>query len=162
MKKIILFLLTLAMLVTLCACGETAQTDSTASNVPVIRLQDYTYEKVDGGICIQFYKGYDANVVIPAEIDGMPVVEIGPNAFDGSIFLRTVVVPDTVTKIGRDAFKDCTTLTKVKLPDGLQELGVRAFENCASLTDITLPDGLKYIGTDAFAGCDRLPFEMTQ
>jgi len=164
MKKIILFLLTLALFVTLSACGETDQTDSTASDIPVIRLQDYTYEKIDGGIRIQFYKGFDEHVTIPDTIDGLPVVEIGPSAFDGRIFLATVVIPDTVTKIGFDAFKDCSLLTKVTLPDGLQELGARAFENCVLLTDITLPDGVQFVGEDAFAGCTSLsnPPKSTQ
>ncbi len=152
-KETLAIILAVIMLVTLAACGNTDETSNNVSTALTIRLQDYSYETVEGGIRIQFYNGFDEHVTIPDTIDGLPVAEIGPSAFDGSIFLHTVVIPDTVTKIGYDAFKDCTTLTKVVLPDGLQDIGSRAFLNCILLSDITLPDGLRNIGYDVFEGC---------
>ncbi|MBR3928248.1 MAG: Ig-like domain-containing protein, partial [Clostridia bacterium] len=52
-----------------------------------------------------------AKVVIPALVNGVPVVRIDNEAFMNATKLTTVSVPETVTVIGARAFKGCTALT---------------------------------------------------
>lgn len=97
--------------------------------------------------------GFDANkssVEIPDEIDGLPVVRIGDNAFYDSIKLKTIKIPDSVTYIGEYAFYRCTNLESIILPEGLTEIGSNAFDSCESLKSIELPSSLKTIGEYAF------------
>lgn len=84
----------------------------------------------DAGVTIVKYRGKRSRVVVPAEIEGRPVVAIG----DG-------------------AFVDCDSLTSVSLPNGLQSVGDKAFMRCGSLTSVSFPDGLQSVGDSAFYGC---------
>lgn len=59
------------------------------------------------------YAGDGAEVVIPADIDGIPVRAIGENAFSGSKTLTIVHLPNSVTSIGKYAFSDCKSLKNV-------------------------------------------------
>jgi len=52
-----------------------------------------------------------ANVVIPAVVNGIPVVRIDTEAFMNATKLVKVSVPETVTVVGARAFKGCTALT---------------------------------------------------
>lgn len=96
-------------------------------------------------------------IIIPSEIDGEKIVEIGSFAFDSNK-LKSVVIPSSVEIIGDEAFADCTQLTIVEFEpnSNLYEIGVFAFGNCISLRDIVLPDGLKNIGGYAFEDCDSI------
>ena len=59
------------------------------------------------------YTGSDANVVIPASIDGTPVTSIGQAAFMSKGGIETVVIPSTVTYIAAYVFDYCSDLTDV-------------------------------------------------
>ncbi len=51
------------------------------------------------------------NITILSNIDGVPVTEIGDNAFDGSYCaITTVTIPSSITNIARWYFKDCGIL----------------------------------------------------
>ena len=102
----------------------------------------------------------DAEVaVIPAEVDGMPVRDIGQEAFScpNSKRLRKVFVPDSVTCIGRSAFAGCRALEQVRLPDVLDTLGAGCFKGCVSLETVNVPKSIRCVGVAPFEGCDRLP-----
>ena len=49
----------------------------------------------------------DANVVIPASYNGMPVTKISNSAFSYCDSLISVTIPDSVTTIGAYAFSGC-------------------------------------------------------
>ena len=119
---------------------------------------DYEYEinEDEGYSTITRYVGRDASVVIPSEIGGMPVLEIGQKAFLGETGLVRIELPDSVTRIGVSAFSGCEKLESVKLAEGLKEIGVEAFAGCRSLKSIDLPESLEGINDAAFAGCSSL------
>ena len=119
---------------------------------------DYEYEiyEEEGYSTITRYVGRDASVVIPSEIGGMPVLEIGQKAFLGETGLVRIELPDSVTRIGVSAFSGCEKLESVKLAEGLKEIGVEAFAGCRSLKSIDLPESLEGINDAAFAGCSSL------
>lgn len=149
---------------------------------------DFIYEVASdySSVLIIRYKGNDADVVIPAEIEGIPVTGIGTSAFLNNTTVESVIIPDTVISLtgraytGNDGcFKGCTSLKSVVIPDtidvipeacfygcasledivlpvGLTEIPSFAFYKCSSLTSLVVPDGVTSIGRNAFSGCTSL------
>ena len=123
---------------------------------------EYTYAVSDDGkgAIITAYTGKGGDVVVPARINKLPVVEIGDGAFRGKSRddddprpgdeVVSVVVPAGVVKIGRGAFTDCRKLTSVILPDTVEEIWEVAFRGSASLHTVNIPAGIKVIGLNAF------------
>ena len=132
------------------------------------------YRKTESGIEIVKLHGRCAEVRIPAEIDGMPVVAVAERAFavkeelpvaepqeemDAEIIfvteapaevtegqaLRRVFLPDSIETIGSYAFHGCSALERVSLPAKLQGISLRMFDGCGSLEQVTLPAGLKSV-----------------
>ena len=100
---------------------------------------DYTYALLeDGGVRITGYDGEDAELTVPAELDGHPVREIGEEAFFGCDNLTSVTLSDGLTSIGDSAFIYCDSLTSVTLPDSLTSIGVGAFEDCPETLTLTV------------------------
>ena len=90
---------------------------------------DYTYVLLeDGGARITGYDGEDAELTVPAELDGHPVREIGDSAFSWCFSLTTVTLPEGLASIGDDAFYYCDSLTAISLPEGLTAIGNHAFK----------------------------------
>ncbi|MGN0613191.1 MAG: cohesin domain-containing protein, partial [Porcipelethomonas sp.] len=56
-----------------------------------------------------------AAVVIPDEIDGLPVTKIGARAFEGCYGIKEIVIPDFITSIGAYAFAGCFCLTSITI-----------------------------------------------
>jgi hypothetical protein len=119
-----------------------------------VESSDFTYTVLNGSfISITGYTGSDPEVVIPDEIDGYIVQEIGQYAFYDCTSLTTISLPSTLTAIRQMAFSGCTGLTTVSLPNTLKTLDGSAFYQCASLTRINLPSTLTTINSNAFYGC---------
>ena len=106
--------------------------------------------KEDGTLKVTGYAGYDTEYVIPAEINGKKITEIGMTAFYECTSLTKVTIPDGITSIGVEAFNRCTSLTDIVLPDSLTNIGNGAFANCTSLKSVTIPAGVTNIGEYAF------------
>ena len=98
----------------------------------------------------------DVDIVIPKFIDGVPVVEIGHDAFNHCEKIKSVFIPDSVTSIGNSAFYGCSSLSTITIPDGVTSIGDSAFNLCLSLSSITIPDSVTSIGDYAFLGCKSL------
>lgn len=111
------------------------------------------------------------NLVIPNEINGLPVTKIGWAAFSNnhltSVFipnsvitianlafdnnnLSTVVIPESVETIGWLAFSN-NNLQAVSLPAGIERLEDGAFYS-NELTDILIPNNVTFIGVNSFKG----------
>lgn len=94
--------------------------------------------------------------VVPSEIDGCPVTEIGSLAFAFSGDLGRVVLPKTVRKIGEGAFYGCSSLVNVNIPYGVSEIGTTAFKNCVSLKSVIIPSSVTRIEGETFIHCESL------
>lgn len=115
----------------------------------------------------------DSVVVIPRELNGIPVTEIKryafadckdidavsipdtvtviqSHAFAGSSIKR-IFIPDSVTQIGDSAFAECRKLTELILPNSLTSVGSRFVSGTSSLSEIIIPQSLTRIGNDSFA-----------
>lgn len=117
---------------------------------------DLEYEVLDRGVIITKYTGSSRDVVIPDEIDGVAVVEIGFYAFEAKYDVRSVVVPETVTLIGECAFMDCASLETVNIPEAVTGIDRGAFAACTSLKEITIPSNVTYVREEAFTACESL------
>ena len=107
---------------------------------PVNDPSDFLYEKGTNSVTITGFRRQEditaaasgsRDIVIPPEIDGLPVTGIGQGAF-------------------RDAVCDC-----VILPPTVKVVNVHAFDNC-TLRELTLFDGISQITDYAFSGCENL------
>lgn len=95
-------------------------------------------------------------IVIPSEIEGLPVTSIGSMSFDFCTSLKSVIISNGVTSIGYHAFTGCTGLTEITMPNSLTSIGEGAFFWCTGLTSITIPNSVTDIGSSAFDGCNAL------
>ena len=121
-----------------------------------------TFKAEEGKIGPLQYRKYDTFVVIsgcdpeaetveiPEQIDGVPVMGIGEDAFYGCN-LTSVTIPDSVLTIEYRAFAACKNLKEVHLPAQLSGIEFDAFKGCTALEEVTLPEDLVMIGTGAFA-----------
>ena len=103
------------------------------------------------------------DVIIPAEIDGYIVTEIGDRCFTEQTGIFTAEIPATVTYVGEYAFEKCYGLSTVSFGydfnnagGGTQVIGEGAFMNCYGMQSVYLPAGLKVIDDRVFSDCSAL------
>lgn len=65
---------------------------------------EYKFDEEQGGVVITKYTGEAENVIIPAILDGKPVVKIDEEAFCECRHIVSVKIPESVTDIGEGAF----------------------------------------------------------
>ena len=117
---------------------------------------DWTYSVSGSQATITGYSGDGGAVEIPALLDGVSVVKVGPEAFFNNTSITSITIPDSVTSIEYAAFDSCTSLASVTIGNSVTSIGEDAFRFCTSLTNITIPDSVTSIGDYAFAVCPRL------
>ncbi len=128
---------------------------------------DFSYEIVDGKtVTITGYTGPASmnNLIIPQEIEGLPVTKIGWNAFENQAGLTgKLVIPDTVTFIGGSAFSGCSGFTgDLIIPVQVTAIEYGAFQSCSGFNGIlSIPDSVTTIGNYAFGGCYNLTGDLT-
>lgn len=119
----------------------------------------------EGARLLRVY-GMTAEAVLPGEIEGIPVTEIGAYCFaerahlpehyettraktaiSGQLrelsggYIEKVVLPDSVKRIGNLAFYNCTALRLLEFGSELAEIGSDAFMNCKNLHHMTVHCG---------------------
>lgn len=135
----------------------------------------FIYETFDGTVTILGYSGLESEIIIPEEIDGLPVTAIAENAFKKMAGLVSVTVADSVKVIDyafvscpdlesvhigssvlamNGAFKDCPKLKSVTGGESAIEMS-EAFMNCVSLESGVIPSGVTSC-VSAFKGCKNL------
>ena len=143
----------------------------TAEAIDIKKYGDYEYITIlDREVLITSYMGKDRNVIIPSEIDGLPVTEIGNHCFNGSgrkvsyngtesenhpnrfynKRIKSVTIPSTVKKIDEEAFGKMDNLQNVYFSEGLERIEVYAFAECPKLEKIKLPESLVYFNMNSF------------
>ena len=127
---------------------------------PAVAQAQFNFTVNRGSITITGYTGPTGTMVIPGAINGLPVTNIGTNAFYNGGFptpyhLLAVTIPDSVTNIGQWAFAWQLGLQSVSLGNGLVTIGAGAFADC-SIPSITIPRRVTSLGYGAFAYCGPL------
>ena len=97
---------------------------------------DWEYSVSDGKALITYYKGSDADVTIPSELDGYPVMGTGGSALANKSSLTSVTFPDGATIIGGSTFHSCQSLRSVTVPASVASIAWDVFYNCTAFTDI--------------------------
>lgn len=167
--RLLALLLTLAMMIIALPVMAVAAPTDTAL---------FTFNKQTGTITAYTGTG-QANIVVPARIDGVVVRSIGASVFanndeitsvelplgvesisEKAFFrcsaLQTINLPESIDSIGAMAFQECKALRAVKLPARLQTLQVAAFEACTSLKSIVIPGSVKKVADSLLYGCYNL------
>ena len=111
------------------------------------------------------------NLVIPNQIEGLPVTKIGWHAFHNN-HLTSVFLPNSLTIIGEGAFRE-NNLTEIVIPDGVITIGWLAFQDnkieavslpseleriedgvflSNELKEIIIPNSVTFIGVNSFKG----------
>lgn len=119
--------------------------------------EDFIWEETEYGTArIIDYVGNKKDVVIPRELGGLPVTEIGyKDAFITNIRpfsnkgLTSVIIPDTVQYIGAHAFS-FNNITRVVIPDSVIQIGTAAFLG-NGLEEVILSNNLKMLAFASFA-----------
>lgn len=143
---------------------ETSTTETTAATSTAMPTPDpldmIEYEETeDGGIRLTYFRWTNEDdLVIPDEIDGKPITEIGKQAFQ-YCYAYTVTLPDTVTSIGESAFAGCAYLQSMQIPASCVCIDDFAFQDCTALETVEIPAAVEEIGWCAF---DNTPFYRNQ
>ena len=129
----------------------------------------WTYTKLtDGTLRLESCKACDADVIIPSEICGAKVTEIGQSALSPEAIglrgviaklrrqIRSVTIPDTVQKIGQEAFAGCVALEEIIVPESVKSIGRAAFAKCDRLKKVVLPTQRCMLGEGLFFQCKEL------
>ena len=124
--------------------------------LPVTAEAQFTYEFTNGSITITGYTGPGGAVVIPGDVNGVPVTDIGDWAFSGCTSLTSITLPSSLTSIQESAFNFCTNLASVTIPNSVTSIGEDAFFGCTSLSSITIPNGVSSIQDGVFFECTSL------
>jgi hypothetical protein len=93
----------------------------------------YTYTVSENTVTITGYSGNETRLVIPDNIDGLPVSTIGRESFKNSVLVE-VVIPDSVKKIDWFAFYGSRALTSVTIPSSVSKIEYGVFDGCEALT----------------------------
>lgn len=102
------------------------------------------------------YRSTIRSITIPSRYNGLPVTEIGENAFENCNALQKISIPESITTIGPSAFDCCYMLNNVYLPNTITSIGKEAFFRCMSLENIIIPSSVVSIEDDTFAYCNSL------
>ncbi|MGE7947468.1 InlB B-repeat-containing protein [Lysinibacillus sp. NPDC093688] len=125
---------------------ESVQKDD--ENKPPPKDVFITKDLGNGVAIIKHYFGIAKDyIIIPSEIGGKPVIEIGHGAFSDKK-LTSVEIPSSVIAIGELAFSG-NKLTNVDIPSNVRTIGQSAFYN-NQLTTVKIPEGVKTIEAAAF------------
>lgn len=105
----------------------------------------------DGNARITRVYGREPILMIPEQVEGYQITEIGPYCFARDTRLPEQCAADvSMTKLC-GAF-----LTEVILPESLKKIGNLAFYNCTALTHISMGTAMNAVGSDAFMNCKML------
>ena len=123
---------------------------------PEIYIQDgLTYYIMNGEAYATACDGSVTELVIPAIIEGYPVVDIR-TAFRESDIV-SITLPASISEIADLAFISCKKLVDINISDGIEKIGKSAFQNCISLQSIVIPDTAEISAAEyLFAYCSNL------
>lgn len=134
-----------------------AELDDDGSEYTEGAYESLTYRKYSDHIVITGCDDdFEGELIIPSEIEGLPVTVIGDDAFFLCDDITSVTIPDSVTTIEKWAFACCEKLGSVAIPDSVTSIGMCAFYDCVSLSSVVMPESLTTIEAGVFAWCEGL------
>ncbi len=95
-------------------------------------------------------------VVIPAELNGYIITEIGKCAFMKCNFVSGFDIPNTIVAIQENAFSACRRLKTIIIPESVTSISDSAFNACTMLSSITLLGAHTTFGEEVFSSDSNL------
>lgn len=131
-------------------------TEELLRSMPETPVSEFTYEWSNDyeGIRVVKYLGSDEIVVVPAQIEGEPVVEVAGYCFANDSTVRGVVIPETV--VASEEIFINNSCVEMVIAEGLQDIGYATFLNCIALREVILGDNVTHVGQNAFCFCTSL------
>ena len=121
------------------------------------RYGSLTYEVVKFEVhIVDCDQGARGNLVVPDEIEGLPVTTIRTSAFSNCSQLAGVELPESITNIGNSVFEWCKQLQQATIPAKATTLGTTIFRECINLVAVDWESGSKTIPAFTFMGCESL------
>jgi hypothetical protein len=106
---------------------------------PASTAGPFTYTTGNRAVTITRYKGQGANVVLPDQINGLPVTGIGDEAFSENANLTEITIPASVATIGNRAFRKCPKLASMHFKGDAPGPGKEVFQDTPKATIDHLP-----------------------
>ena len=118
-------------------CAQVNAQDDTNNEQQTANAENgFEYTVTGDEATITGYTGSAESLVIPSELGGKPVTEIGAMAFSYCSSLTKATIPEGVTSIGEYAFSYCSSLTEVTIPKSVTSIEFFAFYDCGALTTV--------------------------
>ena len=136
MKKLICFAVLLAVAVSAFAGCDSSREPKPTEGLAFTKM---SRECVITGIGTASQK----KIVIPSEIDGLPVTEIEKEAFKDTAVV-SVFIPSSVVIVGDYAFSGCVNLRSVTFSQGVGSIGEGAFTGARRLGRSSFPKASAY------------------
>lgn len=105
---------------------------------------DFTYVEQNGGAYITGANQYPEEMIIPSEINGLPVLGIGNISYWGAA-TTSLTIPDSVETITGSFY--LPYLEKISIGKGVKNLEQRAFTQCENLKSITVSAENEFIAS---------------
>ncbi|MBQ4561356.1 MAG: leucine-rich repeat domain-containing protein [Clostridia bacterium] len=136
----------------------------------VLSADNCEFEEIEGGVKVTLYNGEAQSIVVPAEIDGKPVVTIADGAIPQST-LHAFTTVSGLEVIEAEACSNAFGLLNITLSDTILDLGKDAFENVlftetdgdfvtfadeillsytGSAAEVAVPEGIRFVGAESF------------
>jgi hypothetical protein len=141
------------------------------------RVQGSLLTTADGTKLVRYF-GRDREVIVPRTVEilgkscfesnnyfdmivfepGSKLRQIGPLAFSGCEFLRSIAIPASVEIIGDFGFNECDGLEECLMAEDaiLVKLGKESFADCRSLRSFCCPKSIREIDESCFMRCGPL------
>lgn len=156
-KRMLLLFLAITIPCAAFSCNSFGNTEYAVVSEGNVSADGFIYDKYENSTVRITGKEEFANLlVIPEEIDGMPVVEIGKDAFADNEKIYYVEFPKTDIKLGEGAFRGCAALLAVNFYNSVKAISESAFEGCVNLVLIENAESVTEIAAQAFADCASL------
>ncbi|MBQ6040074.1 MAG: leucine-rich repeat domain-containing protein [Oscillospiraceae bacterium] len=153
-----------------------AEEEESSNQIQTYTSGDYVYsiliaedDENEKAASIESYVGTETVLTIPSELEGLPVVRLGDNAFTSNYELKEVTLPETLTEFGDFPFAECPSLTAFHVAKGNKVFESRdgvlytddgdtllRYPIGADPVDVEIPKGVKGIGNVAFACAPHL------
>lgn len=120
------------------------------------RSGDFIYTKVDDGIEIVKCLSERSHIVLPAQLDGLPVVALGDYAFYQRTSALSITLPEGLKRINGSSFYRCYNLRRAVIPSTVTEIAANPFWRASCLPEIQVA-----AGNPAYKTVDGVLYDIT-
>ena len=152
LSKILSVMLAVISVITMASVAQPAMAFDFSDQTTEDFRYNYGY---DGKLCILEYLKDEKIVMIPNEINGVPVSKIEKGAFINKKVCK-VIFSENMRGMNSETFVDCLNLEEVVFNDGFESMTIKSFTNCPSIKTVHLPKSCYNFRSNSFYKCDGI------